>query len=117
MLLLRRSDGSVWLQRRPSTGIWGGLWSPPEFPDTGAAREAAPTNDATSIRALPAIEHVFTHFDLTIEPLLVDVAAAGVPATPRIAEAAEGVWYNARAPQKVGLPAPVAALLASLVDA
>jgi A/G-specific adenine glycosylase len=107
MLLLRRADGGVWLQRRPPAGIWGGLWSPPEYPDGGAARAASP---GPRVTALPAFAHAFTHFDLEIEPLLVDLGegAGGV------AEGPEGLWYNPRAPQRLGLPAPVATLLATL---
>ena len=112
MLLLVRPDGCVWLTRRPPSGIWGGLWSPPEYADVGAALAAAPDEapGATS-RVLPILEHAFTHFDLAIEPLVVetsDSVGAGVR------EAGEGVWYNPRAPQKLGLPAPVATLLAAL---
>jgi A/G-specific adenine glycosylase len=55
--------------------------------------------------------HAFTHFDLTIEPLLVDLEEG---AWDRVAEGAEGLWYNPRAPQRLGLPAPVASLLATL---
>ena len=31
MLLARRDDGAVRLVQRPARGIWGGLWSPPEY--------------------------------------------------------------------------------------
>ena len=31
MLVAVREDGSVLLQRRPDTGVWGGLWCLPEF--------------------------------------------------------------------------------------
>jgi A/G-specific adenine glycosylase len=115
MLLLRRPDGSVWLERRPPAGVWGGLWSLPEYPSDGAARQGLPAQVANVLR-LPRFTHVFTHFDLEIEPLLVDVAASEAPGV-RVAEAVEGVWYNPRAPQKLGLPAPVASLLASLPGA
>jgi A/G-specific adenine glycosylase len=114
MLLLVRADGCVWLERRPPSGIWGGLWSPPEFADVGVALASAPANTSSAAsRTLPIIEHAFTHFDLAIEPLLVD-APASTAAPGGVREPGEGVWYNPRAPQKLGLPAPVATLLASL---
>jgi A/G-specific adenine glycosylase len=110
VLLVRRpADGAVWLERRPPAGIWGGLWSPPEYPDAVTAR-AALTAPAAAVRELGLIEHAFTHFDLTLVPVLAEVAAA----PDRVGEGAEGVWYNPRAPQKLGLPAPIATLLASL---
>jgi len=59
-LVLRHKD-AVLLERRPSAGIWGGLWC---FPEGNGARPAR-------AKALPAIEHGFTHFKLRIEPLLI----------------------------------------------
>jgi len=112
MLLLRRPGGEVWLKRRPASGLWGGLWVPPEFADAAAARAhivAETAAETPPLRDLPLIEHAFTHFDLTIVPLLAEMPqAAG-----RIAEG-DGVWYDPGAPKKLGLPAPVATLLVSL---
>lgn len=115
MLLLRRQGGELWLERRPAAGIWGGLWAPPEFPDAAAARAAVLRSVATGEPApatleLPLVEHAFTHFDLTIAPLLADVAQA----PSGVKEGGEGQWYDPRAPKKLGLPAPVATLLANL---
>ena len=70
--------------------------------DTLGARAAAG-------EALAHIEHGFTHFDLRITPLLVRCAR------PRaVMEAPAGLWYNLREPSRVGLPAPITALLAGL---
>jgi A/G-specific adenine glycosylase len=111
MLLLRRSSGEVWLERRPASGLWGGLWVPPEYPDAAQARAALIESAAAAASPveLPAIEHAFTHFDLTIAPLLADVPHAD----PMVRER-DGQWFDPGAPKKLGLPAPVAALLASL---
>ncbi|HEV2285107.1 MAG TPA: A/G-specific adenine glycosylase, partial [Steroidobacteraceae bacterium] len=38
MLVARRADGSVLLERRPESGVWGGLWCLPEFLTVRAAR-------------------------------------------------------------------------------
>src|SRR6185369_16186736 len=40
MLFARRADGSVQLVQRPDSGVWGGLWSPPEFASRAAAERA-----------------------------------------------------------------------------
>lgn len=103
MLLVHREDASVLLVQRPPTGIWGGLWSPPEYATVGEADVALP--GAAEGRQLPAIDHVFTHFDLRILPLLCAAPEGWQPA---------GLWYNARRPARIGLPAPVAALLEGL---
>lgn len=105
LLLLRREDGCVWLQQRPARGIWGGLWSPPQF--TTAAEADAQLPGAADAQALAPIDHVFTHFDLHIQPLLMTVSGA-VPGP------GEGQWYDPQRPARIGLPAPVALLLERL---
>jgi A/G-specific adenine glycosylase len=114
MLLARRGDGSVWLERRPPSGIWGGLWSPPEFADRAAARTAARERfrDArVERRRLEPLWHAFTHFDLRIDPLLADVRERSAAM-----EADGGVWYNPARPARIGLPAPVQTLLQALEE-
>ncbi|HTQ36305.1 MAG TPA: A/G-specific adenine glycosylase [Steroidobacteraceae bacterium] len=106
MLFTRRADGSVRLLRRPASGVWGGLWSPPEFASRALAAEALPA--ATMLREGAPLLHVFTHFDLWIHPLWAhDEGAAGV------AEEGSALWYNAASPARVGLPQPVAELLSN----
>ena len=112
MLLVQRSDGSVLLERRPDRGVWGGLWSPPQFPSIEAARLYADTRlSAAEVepQARASMRHAFTHFDLDITPLLVRCAGpAGV------LDGLATLWYNAAQPERVGLPAPVTTLIRSL---
>jgi A/G-specific adenine glycosylase len=105
MLFAYRDDRSVWLLQRPATGIWGGLWAPPEFASIGEADAALP--GAAEARALGPVDHAFTHFDLRIRPLL-----CAAPPDWR----SGGLWYNPRRPVRIGLPAPVASLLDALPD-
>ncbi len=72
-------DGSVWLERRPDEGIWGGLYSPPEYaPGTPIERFLADTHleqaDVHAVHECPPIEHGFTHFDLTVHPIVVVIS-------------------------------------------
>jgi len=109
MLLLVADDGSVLLSRRPARGLWGGLYSLPEF----AENESAVTWVSQwfgvadpQFEELPMLRHSFTHFDLEIVPLRLRLRA------PVASVAEEGyVWYNSRAPAKLGIAAPVAALI------
>lgn len=110
LLLACREDGCVWLQQRPARGVWGGLWSPPQFGGVGEADAFLP--GAADGRVLPAVDHAFTHFDLRIQPLLARVPE-GWDASPG---APEGLWYNPRNAARIGLPAPVATLLAAVPD-
>ncbi len=101
MLFAQDAEGGVRLVRRAATGVWGGLWSPPEFSSLEEALSAA----GSPPRQGEPLLHVFTHFDLLIHPLWVRADGQGV------AEAAGSLWYNAARPAAIGLPAPVAQLL------
>jgi len=113
MLLALRADGCVLLQRRPSPGVWGGLWAPPQFDSREAAGSFCTAQlDGAQIdaRALPPLRHAFTHFDLTAR--LVRARCAG--AVGAVMEGGAALWYNAREPARIGLPAPISTLLSSL---
>jgi A/G-specific adenine glycosylase len=130
MLVAQREDESILLERRPESGVWGGLWCLPEFETEIAARQFA--TQALHVpqpepRHLDLIEHAFTHFDLVVTPLLTrceGVAVVNEEASRRAAEegrvpefgmdATRCVWYNPRQPARIGLPAPIKALLAGL---
>jgi A/G-specific adenine glycosylase len=103
--------GQVLLERRPGTGIWGGLWSFPEGEEKGAsaycARKFACQVEGT--RRLPLIEHGFTHFRLNIQPLQCRVRKK----LPR-AESPGLVWLDIEEAAQAAVPTPVRALLNSL---
>jgi A/G-specific adenine glycosylase len=112
MLLAVDPDGQVLLQRRPPHGVWGGLWTPPEFEH----REAATQFCATALQAarldpepLPRLRHAFTHFELEITPL-----RARCQSALEVMEGGGMLWYNAREPARIGLPAAIVALLSSV---
>jgi A/G-specific adenine glycosylase len=112
MLLAMHSDNVLLVQRSPH-GIWGGLWCLPEFGSPEAARaflaEHAAGPGAQAPQPLASIDHSFTHFDLTITPLL-----ARCDASTGVADARPTLWYDPRNPPAVGLPAPIKVLLENL---
>jgi len=114
MLVAQREDGSVFLEKRPENGVWGGLWCLPEF-ETAEAAHAFAQQKLRRVRfdpqPLATVEHAFTHFDLSITPLLAHCAGpAGVM------DEALTLWYNARQPARIGLPAPIKTLLERLAE-
>ncbi len=121
---LCKGEPAVLLERRPLTGVWGGLWAPPQFADPDAALDWAQREIGTrqtSGPVLAPIEHAFTHFDLRLTPLRVRVAApaagaAGTSALTGVREAGgeERLWYSLVAPPRLGLPQPVRQLLERL---
>jgi len=112
MLAAVRADGDVLLERRPDSGIWGGLWCLPEFTSAvDAADYAQRILQGAPARPVPlaAVEHAFTHFDLVIRPLLAHCSGSAHAPDPARAQ-----WYRARAPARLGLPAPIRLLLERL---
>jgi len=109
-LLLKRPDGALLLERRPPSGLWGGLWG---FPETATRDDVAAVCARYGLaahgnwRALPLYTHGFTHFRLDITPLAIDVVERGGVCM----ESPDLLWYNAAAPAAVGLARPVQDLL------
>ena len=105
-LLLRNADGELLLQQRPPTGIWGGLWSFPEFADEGAMADwLAQQFTQTRVIAtqLPTLTHTFSHYRLHLQPVQVNLDAN--PA--RIMEGGGWLWYKAGTHFTGGLSAAV----------
>jgi A/G-specific adenine glycosylase len=110
VLLLER-HGEVLLERRPNVGIWAGLWSLPELvggADAAAHCSARFAADVVPGVALPPIEHGFTHFRLTLEPL-----PCAVRHWPRRAEEPGLLWLPLGDAGGAALPAPIKKLLRS----
>ncbi len=98
------AQGQVWLQKRPDTGIWAGLFSLPVFDSEAQLLAAWPQESPPQFIA--PWKHVLTHRDLHLHP----VRMLG---TGRPAPACEGQWVEAQAWPDLGLPAPIRALLAA----
>jgi len=99
MLLLLRK-GEVLLEKRPATGVWGGLWC---FP------EVEPGPEKVAGKTLPVLRHEFTHFTLDITPIVRYVESAAV----RVAEPGQ-IWLPLEEALGAAVPAPVRKLLAGL---
>ena len=113
MLLLALPDGQVLLQQRPPSGLWGGLWSLPEFESITALEEELARRGSTLSRIWPVMRHTFSHFHLDITPVLARLETAAVAERP-----ADQCWYAlasaGKKGQNLGLSAPVKKLLEQL---
>ncbi|HUQ51913.1 MAG TPA: NUDIX domain-containing protein, partial [Gammaproteobacteria bacterium] len=110
VLVIRDPDGRVLLERRPTRGIWGGLYSLPELPADDSARDWCKRVLGAAVaaeRVLAKIEHAFSHFDLELVPRLLELAAAPAVVNDRD----DWHWCRPGATPEVGVPAPVATLL------
>lgn len=92
-LILRNAKGEIALEKRPPTGIWGGLWSFPEFHDQAAALASIATQPL-AVATLPVLTHSFSHFTLHLTPLVVDVTDLHT-VTHRVMDRDNWLWYKA----------------------
>ena len=106
------ASAAVLLERRPDAGVWGGLWSPPQFESQDAALRWCVQELGASYsnpEALDPIDHAFTHFDLRLNPVRVKCALRQMQDGAR-------QWYQLSNPSRVGLPQPIRQLFARLRD-
>ncbi len=123
LLLMHGND--ILLEKRPGSGIWGGLWCLPQFDDEGAAlawcaqggmevsrpgARGRGERGKDSCEMLPPFAHTFTHFKLHIKPMLVRVAYK-----PQRMEQAGRMWLPVEDAMQAAIPTPVRRLFGSLL--
>lgn len=115
MVMITDGAGRVLLQKRPASGIWGGLWSFPECDTPDQATQladrlpgVAPVRTGSADKPEPwtALRHTFSHYHLDITP--VRIAARAIDT---VAESGGTLWYPLNHSIPVGLAAPVRRLL------
>jgi A/G-specific adenine glycosylase len=112
MLVLQRA-GEILLEKRPTRGIWGGLWCfPEEDADADPVTACARRFGAKVVPAamLPIIAHGFTHFRLDILP-----QPAVVKTWPQRAEEAGRLWIAPEDALNAALPTPVRGIIERLI--
>lgn len=115
MLLVSNKNGEILLQRRPPSGIWGGLLSLPEIPVDADTKQWCKKTIGFTVNekhCWPVLRHTFSHFHLDISPVLATVKSH----KNCVMEESEWVWYNNGLKDKQikivgGFPAPVTKLL------
>ncbi len=108
-LLLSNNRNRILLEKRPPTGIWGGLWSLPEFVSIEAAHGWCLTKNMRidGTQTLATQRHTFSHYHLDYTPVIIQTDNP----TNFVMEANQTVWYNAEQINSLGLPAPIKLLL------
>jgi len=111
LLMLLNNDQKIWLEKRPQKGIWGGLWSLPQFENIGDLIKSLNPSSKSHPEAMSSLvkwnefRHTFSHYHLDIEPIkLVQEAPAQW----------QGQWHTFAQANNLGLPAPVKSLLNQL---
>ncbi|WP_124945082.1 A/G-specific adenine glycosylase [Sulfurirhabdus autotrophica] len=108
MLMMIHND-ELFLEKRPSKGIWGGLWSFPEMAVGEVAEKFSHEQFKVSVQStetLPILEHTFTHYKLLISPHLLHLGKlSNKGALPN------GLWLSIDDAVDAAIPAPVRKLL------
>ena len=116
LVVQNTEEGATLLERRPATGIWGGLLS---FPELGAGESAEDWCRARlgaeplTAEPLGEVEHAFTHFDLTLKPVRLVLARGG----SAVMEDDRWLWYKAAEPLPGGIATPIGRILARVTQA
>jgi A/G-specific adenine glycosylase len=109
VMLIMLHNGEVLLQKRPPAGVWASMWSFPEIAAEEEVRAACVARFAARVKRqkwLPVLKHGFSHFELDIRPVLLQVDGVR-------AQAAEPgqLWLSLEDAQRAAVPAPVRKLL------
>jgi len=108
-LIVRDNCNRIMLEKRPPTGIWGGLWSLPEFDSAESANNWCINNNLHIVhqQILSTQRHSFSHYHLDYTPLFIQMDNP----IDNVMEAKRTVWYKVEQINSLGLPAPIKQLL------
>lgn len=135
-LQIEDGDGRVFLEKRPDSGIWGGLWCLPQFHPQGLSGQPVPCTAqqntladgvvlreqvrhfcamqyglVVEVQGLTAFyKHVFTHFQLYFRCIHIRLRD-DQQGTKVADQACAGHWYAPEAALAKGLPTPIRKIL------
>jgi A/G-specific adenine glycosylase len=111
-MVLAVNGESLYLERRPPAGIWGGLWSLPEVGtdsvDDWCQRRFA--NKSRNRESWAPLRHSFSHYDLDIHPVVVRVDET----SRKVADGDNSTWYKLDTVLPGGIATPVQKLINEL---
>ena len=106
-IMIEGEEGALLLQKRPPTGLWGGLWGFPECPVEEDVVSWVKQNlgyTVNSVQYDPVIKHVFTHFRLLITPARMKLKSR----TAEVREHGNIYWFKpGKTNRRLGMAAPV----------
>jgi len=115
LLVMLNDDNHVLLEKRPPTGIWGGLWSLPEIELDTDVKNYCQQQWQFKVKQVVDTEsfrHTFSHYHFDITPCRVQINNPD----QCVMEADRVVWYNTSQTDRRGLAAPVKTILNSLIE-
>ena len=111
-LLMLMHGNDILLEKRPPQGIWGGLWSLPQFDDEIGAENWFIHNgmNASNGIRLETFSHTFTHFKLHITPLMIQLSRK-----PLHVEQVGSVWLGVEEALGAAIPTPLRKVLKTII--
>ncbi len=112
VMLMLQQGGDILLEKRPPSGIWGGLWSLPEVDGDTDLQQFARERYGLAVEVLPplpVLTHTFTHFRLHIQPQPLRVTGSTM-----LREGGSEVWIGLDDAVGAALPTPVRTLIEQL---
>lgn len=109
-LILRNEQGEIYLESRPPSGLWGGLWTLPEFEQLEELNDwcVKHMKPEMTFERMRQQRHTFSHFHLDFVPILSDIVATTGDGTSPL----PGRFHD---PERLDqVPAPVKSLLRTL---
>lgn len=112
-LLINNPLGELFLQQRPSPGIWGGLWSLPdiEINDEVSAYVETHFGEIANMEAGEKFRHTFSHFHLDIHPIHIVLGKEPKGLKKKVREGLPSGWYAEKEYRHFGMPAPIKKLI------
>jgi A/G-specific adenine glycosylase len=110
LLHIENKAGEILLEKRPPSGIWGGLYSLPEMDHDASMLDLCREKfgiEIDDVEERPTFVHVFSHFRLNIEPRFLRGRCVG----NRVLEDGRFYWKSREEIGRIGLPAPISKYL------
>ena len=105
--LIIKCNDKVLMEKRPNSGIWGGLFGFFEFAEYADLEVfMAQQGFKVQLKQLDSFAHVFSHFELTINPHVLNIEGI-----PDVVNDRQLIWYPLDQSIEVGLAAPTKKLV------
>ncbi|MGQ3889493.1 A/G-specific adenine glycosylase [Legionella sp. CNM-1927-20] len=111
--LLYTDDNKIYLEKRPPTGLWGGLWCLPTCSTETQPLEylARYQINNPNIQPLLNFRHTFSHFHLDLVPLALKI----ISLPDQVAENT-GKWFKISQLTEIGLAKPINQIILNFLD-
>ncbi|WP_111979874.1 A/G-specific adenine glycosylase [Algibacillus agarilyticus] len=107
-MLICQFNDRILLYKRPSVGIWGGLYA---FPEVDGIQDIDPWCEEHGLAviektAMQTFRHTFSHFHLDIAPYKIELEKMPTTVNDR-----QDIWFDLNEPRTFGISAPTEKLL------